>query len=139
MYGTTKFFLEHFGLNDLSQLPPLREFRELGESEQAMLPMDEAEKLATNGSAEVVQVVDTVEVVETEAVVEQNGELSEIEPERFEMERSELELSEEEIEAKLESIGKLELDAKLDSALDSTDRLSAESDGSLLNETVEEP
>src|SRR5574338_1424656 len=41
MYGTTKFFLEHFGLRDLSQLPPLREFKELGESEQATLPMDE--------------------------------------------------------------------------------------------------
>ena len=42
MYGTTKFFLEHFGLRDLSQLPPLREFKELGESEQAMLPIDDA-------------------------------------------------------------------------------------------------
>ena len=52
MYGTTKYFLEHFGLNDLSQLPPLREFKELGESEQAMLPMDEAERLTTNGFAE---------------------------------------------------------------------------------------
>lgn len=41
MYGTTKFFLEHFGLRDLSQLPPLREVKELGESEQTMLPMDE--------------------------------------------------------------------------------------------------
>lgn len=41
MYGTTKYFLEHFGLSDLSQLPPLREFKELGESEQALLPMDE--------------------------------------------------------------------------------------------------
>ncbi len=41
MYGTTKFFLEHFGLRDLSQLPPLREVKELGESEQAMLPMDD--------------------------------------------------------------------------------------------------
>jgi len=41
MYGTTRFFLEHFGLRDLSQLPPLREVKELGESEQAMLPMDE--------------------------------------------------------------------------------------------------
>ncbi|MGA6828570.1 SMC-Scp complex subunit ScpB [Nitrospira sp. NS4] len=45
MYGTTKFFLEHFGLNDLSQLPPLREFKELGESEQSMLPMGEADAL----------------------------------------------------------------------------------------------
>ena len=40
MYGTTKFFLEHFGLQDLSQLPPLREFKELGESEQALLPIE---------------------------------------------------------------------------------------------------
>ena len=41
MYGTTKYFLEHFGLKDLSELPPLREFKELGESEQALLPVDD--------------------------------------------------------------------------------------------------
>jgi segregation and condensation protein B len=41
MYGTTKFFLEHFGLNDLAELPPLREFKELGESEQVLLPVEE--------------------------------------------------------------------------------------------------
>ncbi len=41
MYGTTKFFLEHFGLQDLSQLPPLREFKELGEAEQALLPIED--------------------------------------------------------------------------------------------------
>jgi segregation and condensation protein B len=41
MYGTTKFFLEHFGLQDISQLPPLREFKELGEAEQALLPMEQ--------------------------------------------------------------------------------------------------
>lgn len=41
MYGTTKFFLEHFGLHDLTQLPPLREFKELGDAEQALLPIDE--------------------------------------------------------------------------------------------------
>lgn len=41
MYGTTKFFLEHFGLQDLTQLPPLREFKELGEAEQALLPIEE--------------------------------------------------------------------------------------------------
>ena len=39
MYGTTKFFLQHFGLRDLAELPPLREFKELGESEQALLPI----------------------------------------------------------------------------------------------------
>jgi segregation and condensation protein B len=40
MYGTTKFFLEHFGLQDLSQLPPLREFKELGDAEQALLSIE---------------------------------------------------------------------------------------------------
>jgi segregation and condensation protein B len=39
MYGTTKYFLQHFGLNDLAELPPLREFKELGESEQVGLPV----------------------------------------------------------------------------------------------------
>ena len=43
MYGTTKFFLEHFGLPDITQLPPLREFKELGEAEQALLPMEQLE------------------------------------------------------------------------------------------------
>ncbi len=66
MYGTTKYFLEHFGLNDLSQLPPLREFKELGESEQAMLPMDD-DNLTTNGAAEVTA------VVEEALALEQNG------------------------------------------------------------------
>jgi len=33
MYGTTKYFLQHFGLRDLAELPPLREFKELGEPE----------------------------------------------------------------------------------------------------------
>jgi segregation and condensation protein B len=39
LYGTTKIFLQHFGLRDLSDLPPLREFKELGEAEQASLPV----------------------------------------------------------------------------------------------------
>jgi len=51
MYGTTKFFLEHFGLQDLTQLPPLREFKELGESEQALLPIEE-ESLVTVETSE---------------------------------------------------------------------------------------
>ncbi len=41
MYGTTKFFLEHFGLRDLAELPPLREFKELGEPEQFTLLEDD--------------------------------------------------------------------------------------------------
>ena len=57
MYGTTKFFLEHFGLQDLSQLPPLREFKELGESEQSLLPIEE----------ESLEVVETSETPSSEA------------------------------------------------------------------------
>ena len=56
MYGTTKFFLEHFGLQDLSQLPPLREFKELGESEQALLPIEN----------ESLEVVETSEMLSSE-------------------------------------------------------------------------
>ena len=37
MYGTTKQFLQRFGLKDLKDLPPLREFKELGETFQADL------------------------------------------------------------------------------------------------------
>jgi segregation and condensation protein B len=50
LYGTTKNFLQHFGLRDLSELPPLREFKELSEAEQAQLPVGE-EALLIQGSA----------------------------------------------------------------------------------------
>ena len=84
MYGTTKFFLEHFGLQDLSQLPPLREFKELGESEQALLPIEEEslemvetsetrsfeEPSATNGFAEDEAAV-AFEVETNEALLEE--------------------------------------------------------------------
>ncbi|MBS0149728.1 MAG: SMC-Scp complex subunit ScpB [Nitrospira sp.] len=66
MYGTTKFFLEHFGLSDLSQLPPLREFKELGEAEQALLPMDGNEMQSADGE---------VHMVDAEAEPSVNGEL----------------------------------------------------------------
>ncbi|MDH5669717.1 MAG: hypothetical protein OEY86_17090, partial [Nitrospira sp.] len=60
-------------LNDLSQLPPLREFKELGESEQAMLPMDEAENLTANGTVEITP-VDEAEVESVSAQVEGHSE-----------------------------------------------------------------
>ncbi len=76
MYGTTKFFLEHFGLRDLSQLPPLREFKELGESEQAMLPIDESVEVGGTSSSQSVETpaepVDE-ETVETTTFIETNG------------------------------------------------------------------
>ncbi|MFM8552160.1 MAG: SMC-Scp complex subunit ScpB [Nitrospiraceae bacterium] len=49
MYGTTKYFLQHFGLRDLAELPPLREFKELGEPEQGMLPVGD-DPLVLTGS-----------------------------------------------------------------------------------------
>lgn len=76
MYGTTKLFLEHFGLRDLSQLPPLREFKELGESEQAMLPIDETESVGQGESspnAEMAAVDDSAVLNGSVDCVEMNG------------------------------------------------------------------
>jgi segregation and condensation protein B len=71
MYGTTKFFLEHFGLNDLSQLPPLREFKELGEAEQSLLPMEE-DTSAIAGESVVDDMAKSIDVVDEDALSE-NG------------------------------------------------------------------
>jgi segregation and condensation protein B len=38
MYGTTKQFLQAFGLKDLADLPALRDIKDLKETEQFMLP-----------------------------------------------------------------------------------------------------
>jgi segregation and condensation protein B len=70
MYGTTKFFLEHFGLQDLGQLPPLREFKELGEAEQALLPIEET-TLVEGVLSEDVQVH---QATESSAMVSEEGE-----------------------------------------------------------------
>jgi segregation and condensation protein B len=113
MYGTTKYFLEHFGLNDLSQLPPLREFKELGESEQTTLPMDEAERFAANGSAHV------ADLVRADALVDQAGALSEAVVEEDQAERDQIETA---LEAELK-------------ALPTAD---AEPDGMFLDEPVEQ-
>lgn len=43
LYGTTKLFLQRFGLRDLSELPPLREFKELGNGELPLFPTEETE------------------------------------------------------------------------------------------------
>ena len=81
MYGTTKFFLEHFGLQDLSQLPPLREFKELGESEQSLLPIEDEtpEAIETSEPAHSGELPLTSDQAEGEAVLafepETNGEL----------------------------------------------------------------
>jgi segregation and condensation protein B len=81
MYGTTKFFLEHFGLRDLSQLPPLREFKELGESEQAMLPIDESVEVGGDSSSGPIEApVEGVadETAEDSAFMDTNGAAPEV-------------------------------------------------------------
>jgi segregation and condensation protein B len=78
MYGTTKFFLEHFGLQDLSQLPPLREFKELGDSEQALLPIEEESLVVfkTPQSPDSRDLPITSDLAEGEAMVVFEGETS---------------------------------------------------------------
>jgi segregation and condensation protein B len=79
MYGTTKFFLEHFGLQDLSQLPPLREFKELGESEQALLPIEDEslETVETSGTTSSEEFSATSDFAEGEAAVAFDAETDE--------------------------------------------------------------
>jgi segregation and condensation protein B len=56
LYGTTEFFLEHFGLRSLDELPNCAELRRVElpvaakEQEQATLPLEETQ--GTNGTAE---------------------------------------------------------------------------------------
>ncbi|RMH31627.1 MAG: SMC-Scp complex subunit ScpB [Nitrospirae bacterium] len=41
LYGTSKYFLQRFGLRDLRDLPPLRELQDLGPPDQPAFPGDE--------------------------------------------------------------------------------------------------
>lgn len=47
MYGTTKQFLQAFGLKNLSELPALRDFKDLGEPEQAVFAQMEDQPTET--------------------------------------------------------------------------------------------
>lgn len=82
LYGTTEFFLEHFGLRSLDELPNCAELRKVelpvADADQPMLPLDAAP--ATEGSpeaptdeapAEEVAVVVEEIVEETVAVIEE--------------------------------------------------------------------
>lgn len=71
MYGTTKFFLEHFGLSDLAQLPPLREFKELGEAEQSLLPMECENISSRNGSIETSEEPSVNDEIQTSAPLDE--------------------------------------------------------------------
>ena len=43
LYGTSREFLEYFGLNSLEELPPIEEFVQQGEEIEASLPQPERE------------------------------------------------------------------------------------------------
>jgi len=51
MYGTTKLFLQQFGLRDLADLPPLRELKDLGEPELPFAGSDD-EAMVVAGAAD---------------------------------------------------------------------------------------
>jgi len=62
MYGTTKEFLQSFGLKDLSELPTLKEFQEMEEPEPSNLA---ASNEASSGpDAEVAELIQSVEKAE---------------------------------------------------------------------------
>ena len=50
LYGTTKNFLRCFGINDLSELPPLPKNENAEESTAEQIPLDEETAAATSGS-----------------------------------------------------------------------------------------
>ena len=52
MYGTTKQFLQAFGLKDLGSLPALRDIKDLREAEQFILPNVDPEEEVSRGGTE---------------------------------------------------------------------------------------
>ncbi len=80
LYGTTKEFLEFFNLDDLRDLPTLREFHELSDEHQAQV--EALAKAAPEGAIEpgndTVATSRTLERVDLEAMKEDTGELEEI-------------------------------------------------------------
>ncbi len=76
LYGTTKQFLIHFGLNSLGDLPAIEDFEELVGSlgEESLFPAEEG--------SEVVEVEGEVEVSEPEAEAAEAGETAATRPEQ---------------------------------------------------------
>ena len=74
VYGTTREFLEYFGLNNLTELPTLKEFEELARLSPAgqegdLLPLDEeaAEKSSTGSTGAVAATSQTSEAEHSDA------------------------------------------------------------------------
>lgn len=80
LYGTTEFFLEHFGLRSLEELPNCAELRrielpvaEVGEDVQPVLPLDESTEAAHDTAGEETAAESSGAQVEEEASGEGEG------------------------------------------------------------------
>ena len=70
MYGTTKQFLQAFGLKDLASLPALRDIKDLKEAEQFILPnVDPEEEMSRGDSESLVEEASSEPLAETVAQV----------------------------------------------------------------------
>jgi len=84
LYGTTKLFLEYFGLKSLDDLPNLAEFPDL-------LPPEEKETDEESSELESVQVAESVKVSEKSQEIEQTQEQAEVQAQTATVEADEQE------------------------------------------------
>ena len=74
MYGSSKVFLQRFGLRDLQDLPPLRELKELGQGESPDLFSDDTlDMFEENGSVESEEMVQEQQLEEQPAVAQEEA------------------------------------------------------------------
>ena len=84
MYGTTKEFLQYFGLKDLSELPTLKEFQEVDLPEAPVIMPEETETLesvdegATAGAVDTGQVVVESDEYQEEDIIQSENEKEEV-------------------------------------------------------------
>lgn len=72
MYGTSKVFLQRFGLRDLRDLPPLREFKDLGAGESQDLFSDDTMAMFEESNAPEPEVVLSEDMISEAALPEED-------------------------------------------------------------------
>jgi len=74
MYGTSKIFLQRFGLRDLRDLPPLRDFKDLGQGESPdLFSEDTLAMFENNHSVETVETLKDPNLDEQPAIVQEGS------------------------------------------------------------------
>ncbi len=73
MYGTSKVFLQRFGLRDLRDLPPLREFKDLGAGESQDLFSDDTMAMFEESKAPEPEVVLSEDMISEAALTEEDN------------------------------------------------------------------